>query len=544
MLAWMVPSPVKAQVVPVGDLRDDQYRLLQLYSDSLDPSSMMNRPLRFEALRSLTERAASGSDAWWASSPTHMEQELPWNFRAGLFEPVSVQTFNSHLPHGGNNGAAWYGRGLTSELRGGAYLTSDYLTVSFRPHLAWQQNRTFEDPRFIPLSDGEPTWQGIVTNIDMPFRFGPDPYSTFDLGESSIRIHFKSVEFGAGSEAVWWGPGIQHALVLGNNAPGVKQVFLGTRSPLRVPFIGHFEFRYIAGWPKDSKYYPQETPQRFLSALHVVYSPSFIPGLSVGGNRLSHMYVPDDGITSAELFTSLPFSERQLTGNNPDENEMASVFFRWLFPEASAEVYGSYFREDSFYDSRDLFLQPDHDRAYTIGFQKLLHTGVMGLDFVRVNLELNNLVPNRVQEVRPQTWYYRHSRIRQGHTNRGQVLGASIGPGSGSQYLGIDGYFNSGKAGFFLERVEVNDYFHYKWYETRPAGSGYKDIWRNRVNINYGLRGLYRIGPLLMQSSITFNHNLNYGRYDYGDLDVTFDTFDPQDVLNVQVQFGVRYLLE
>jgi hypothetical protein len=47
-----------------------------------------------------------------------------------------------------------------------------------------------------------------------------------------------------------------------------------------------------------------------------------------------------------------------------------------------------------------------------------------------------------------------------------------------------------------------------------------------------------------MQSSITFNHNLNYGRYDYGDLDVTFDTFDPQDVLNVQVQFGVRYLLE
>jgi hypothetical protein len=39
--------------------------------------------------------------------------------------------------------------------------------------------------------------------------------------------------------------------------------------------------------------------------------------------------------------------------------------------------------------------------------------------------------------------------------------------------------------GFFLQRVEVNDYFHYKWYETRPAGSGYKDIWRNRVNINY-----------------------------------------------------------
>ena len=533
---------VYGQTIEVGDIRDDQYRLLQLYSDSTTSTSFMNRTVWMEPYRNKFNEIEDQSGSWWARPIESPRITLPYGFSGGVYEPVISQTFNSALPYGGNNGPAWYGKGFTSELSGGVYLTSDYLTITFRPHFSQHQNRAFEEPRFIPRNNlGDPTYQGIVTGIDNPFRFGPDSFSTLHLGGSSVRVHYKPIEFGASTETLWWGPGTQNALVMSNNAPGIKHLFLGTRYPIKLPLrLGGLEFRFIGGWPEDSDFYAAESPQRYVSALHVVYSPSFFPNLYVGANRLTHLYVPESGLTAAEIFTSQPFAERQLTGNNSDQNEMASIFFRWVFPEASAEVYGSYFREDSFYDSRDLFLQIDHDRAYTIGFQKLIYFD--RIDFVKVNLELSNLVPNRVAEVRPQVPYYRHFRIRQGHTNGGQILGAQIGPGSGSQYLGVDGYFHSGRVGFFLQRVEVNDFFHFDYYRTRPIGIGYKDIFRNRININYGVNGLYIFRSLMVEGGLVMNHNLNYGRFDYGDLDTTFETFEPYDILNVQLQFSVRYL--
>ncbi len=208
-------------------------------------------------------------------------------------------------------------------------------------------------------------------------------------------------------------------------------------------------------------------------------------------------------------------------------------------------MYGEYFREDSFYDYRDLFLEPDHDRAFTIGFQKVVETSGF-FDLFNLNAEINSLVPSRVAEVRPQTFYYRHGRIRQGHTNEGQVLGAAIGPGSASQYFGVDGYFDKGKLGLFVQRVAQNDYFHFEFYDNPrfdDAGrSGPKDIYRHRVNLNIGLNADYKIGPLLLSGKLVWNENLNYGRFNYGELEgINFDTVDKNDITNIQFQLSARY---
>ncbi len=69
----------------------------------------------------------------------------------------------------------------------------------------------------------------------MPYRFGPDAYSDFDWGLSSARIHYKSIEAGISTEPLWWGPGVQYALMMSNNAGGFQHLFLGTRSPLQLP---------------------------------------------------------------------------------------------------------------------------------------------------------------------------------------------------------------------------------------------------------------------------------------------------------------------
>lgn len=539
------------QPVPIGSVNDQHYRTLQLLSDSTIHTSLTNRPLWMSTFHNLAnEIDHPSSNAWWAQPLEGPKTMLLNFFEAGIYEPVLTNTYNSELPYGENNGAAWYGRGLNTEFQGGFYLTSDFLTVSFRPHLIYTQNRDFAKPRFIPTDDdGSPQYRAIFGGIDMPYRFGPDSYSDFDLGHSSARIHYKSIEAGASTEPLWWGPGVQYALMMSNNAAGVPHFFLGTREPLALPLgIGGIEFRWVWGWPRDSEYFTLNDNQRFMNALNFSFSPSFIPNLTLGLTRTFHQYIPEGGLDASDLFDIIQAFQKVKqdgsggSGLNDAKNQLASIYFRWVFPESNAEVYGEYYREDHNYDLRDFLMEPDHDRAYTLGAQKIVESN--WIDFVKFNAELNSLVPNRIDEVRPQTYYYRHARIKQGHTSRGQVLGAAIGPGSDSQYFGAEGYFNDGMLGLFIQRVADNDFFHYVYYDQPDLGNGYKDIWRHRINLNIGLKGSYKTGPLLLGAQLVWNKNYNYGRYNYGNLDVNFDTVDKNDKINMQLQLSVRYLFK
>jgi hypothetical protein len=527
--------------------------MLHLLSDSTAELSLNSRPLWKSTYRTVFARAELSpySESWWARPLEVEEQELSEHWRVGIFAPVFSNTINSKLPYGGNNGAAWYGKGLTTELQGGAYLTSKYLTATLRPHIYYTGNRDFRTPRFIPTDrDGNPRYRAIIPLIDMPFRFGPDSYSDFNLGETSLRIHYSSIEAGVSNEPLWWGPGIQNALLLSNNAPGLRHAFVGTRTPVEIPLgIGDLEFKLLWAEPEDSEYFrgsASTNRRRFTTALNVTFSPGFAPNFSLGFGRFSHKYLPENGLSFSDFGATLPFiNDRQTSSGGDDENQLVSAFFRWVFPEGGAEVYGEYLREDSYFNIRDLFMEPEHDRAFTVGFQKVVEGGGF-FELYKFNGELSSLVPGRIDEVRPQTYYYGNDTITQGHTNEGQLLGAAIGPGSAGQYLSVDGYFDKGQIGFFIQRVAENDYFHYEYY-SRPAfpGNGPKDIYRHRINLNLGLNGRYKVGPLLLSGRLVMNNNYNYGRFDYGQLDgINFDTIAKNDIVNMQFRLSAQYFFE
>jgi hypothetical protein len=226
---------------------------------------------------------------------------------------------------------------------------------------------------------------------------------------------------------------------------------------------------------------------------------------------------------------------------------MFTVYLRWAFPKAGAEVYGEFYREVADYNLREFYFELANDRAYTIGFQKVVQSHGW-FNLFKINGEVNNLVPTRISEVRPQTYIYSHSLIRQGHTNQGQILGASIGPGSASEYLGAKGFFKQGDLGLFVQRVAVNDFFMFKYYNWHKdprnvhGRIGAKDMWRHRINLNIGLNGRYMLGPLLLDAKIVWNKNFNYGRYNYGKLKgINFNNVEKNDIVNIQVQFSIRY---
>ena len=565
-----------AQSIPVGDFRESQFRVLQLLSDSTIQLSYSNRPISTESYNNLFEEAGLVGQSLWREPLEHITYDISirnYPLTIGTYDPELSNTYNNELPYGENNGAAWYGKGLTTEFKTGFYVKSKYFTATFRPHFSYQENADFRTPRFIPkYPDGSDRYvaQGILpedtlaNRIDRPFRFGPDAYSTFDLGHSSIRFHYNDMELGFSKEPLWWGPGVQYALIMSNNAPGLKHLFWGSRNPITLPLnMGDIEFRLIAAWPEDSKYFDlnlEESPHRqelsnrylrdrFMNGLNLIYSPSFIPNFHLGLSRVVHQYVPDSGLGLGDYFQVFaPFpkpDERVLDGFRDesyfeDRNHLSSMYFRWVFPESNAEVYGEYMRNNQSFNFRDLLMEPQHGRAYTFGFQKIIESD--WIDFFKINAEFNSLLPGEIDDVRPQTYYYTHQSVKQGHTNEGQLLGAAIGPGSTSQYLGADAYFKKGSVGFFIQRMVDNDLFHYEYYQRFFTQGGFKDQFRHRANLNVGLNGSYIFRDIVFSGRFVWNKNFSYGRFNYGEFPINYETREGTDIINMQFQLSARYL--
>src|SRR5699024_12201362 len=114
-----------------------------LLSDSTIQSSLTSRPIWQSTYQALTKEIASTSDAWWAQSLAGPETDFLNFFKAGIYQPVLTNTYNTALPYGDNNGTAWYGKGLNNVFQGGFLLTYDYVPFHFRSTLLFTQIHAF-----------------------------------------------------------------------------------------------------------------------------------------------------------------------------------------------------------------------------------------------------------------------------------------------------------------------------------------------------------------------------------------------------------------
>jgi hypothetical protein len=540
-----------AQTIPAGSLLDEQVEIQSLVSDSA-LFSPVNRPLSATAYGDFVT-GDRNDPRWWNRQLLEPVRSFGSYGEIGILPVFLQNTHNSRFPMGENNAAAWYGRGSSTEWKGGFYFTSDYVTLNLYPHLIYHENIDFLTPRFIPRdSNGDIRYvaEGLGAQIDAPFRFGPDSFTTLDPGNSSIRIHYKKLETGLSTESLWWGPAVRYPMVFSNNAAGFRHFFFSSRKPVSVPYFGDLQFKWILGYPKDSQYYDgrNEGQTRFTNALNFAYSPPFYENLTVGFIRVFHMY-ETNGFNFENAFLMFnPFFEQDFVepgeegAFTTDRNQIVSFYAHVRLPGSNAEIYAEYYREDRSFDLRDFINQPGHNSAYTFGFQKI--SEVPWFDFVRTNLEFTDLIRSQLHQVRFQGNYYTHSKIRQGHTNRGQILGAAIGPGSSSQYLSFDAYKNDVRVGLFVQRVVDNNNFHYLIgsADETPARD-FGDYFRHRINLNAGVNLLYGPGPFYLNAKMMWTKAYNYGRFDLGDVsDSTIRNYERDDRINLQMQIGITYV--
>lgn len=484
-------SSGNATLVTIGSATDERARVDQL----LGRDSTAGFLLRAPSVLTVVPRSAAGT--------LHVVPLVP----------EIVSAYNTAIPTSDNDGALWAGRGANVLVRGGLAARVDRVTVVVAPEIAYSQNRAFQtQPAF--LTGQRPAtgpfaaqWFVGPYSTDLPIRFGDQPYTVVGFGQSSISVDAGPVAAGISSENEWWGPGVRNALLLGNAAEGVPRLFVRTARPLHTR-LGDVEARWILGGLTPSLYFTPTyvaAPRRALNGAVVTLRPAIEPGLTVGVARLVLSPVGDPGDILGHALDVLVRNQNLGTGDtlrtNRTSDQLASVFGRWVIPTAGTEVYGEFARLELPRSLRDFLLAPLNTGAYTLGFAQGWRQSRGAA--LRASIEFTNLEQSRTFTDRPPPPdYYTGRASPAGFTNRGQPLGAAVGPGSSSQSAGVDYYATGWQLGGFLQRTRNQNDALYRVFVPNP--------YRHDVSLTGGVRGGARLRGVDGRASLAVTERLNY----------------------------------
>lgn len=471
LLGAALAHPLSGQRLAVGDTDEAYLRVLQLLGKAPTDASLLIRPLSMRA--ALGEAADSVGHAWGARWGASFRRSADATIH--VHDPVARGVFHSQFPEDRNEGALTPGRYLTGALDGGATLRWGRLTVSLRPMVAWVQNSEFP---LAPVEvSGQPEFAYPWKRMDAPQRFGPDAFWQIDPGQSEVRLDVGGLSAKVGTTNLWWGPGRHNAIILSNNAAGIPHASLETSRPLDLR-IGRLEAQWLFGRLQGTEFWDpdREDRGRYLTGAAVSFSPQarVLEGLSVGAARVFYAGVPEGGIALGEYFLvfQTPIKASLATPDSPGgddaRDQMVSVFARWVLPESGFEVYAEWARNDHSEGLLDYFLVLGNTQAYTLGFQKASELSGGRILVLHGELtQLDNPADTRAYFAR--TTYYAHHLVGRGYTQKGQVVGASVGTGGMAQLVGADLLAPWGRASTYLRRMV---YDKDAWLERHSAGTG------------------------------------------------------------------------
>jgi len=473
--------------------------------------------------------------------------------------------YNSRHPYNRNNGSMIPNRGYQHILSAGIYAEIGPLSIQLKPEYLFSENKDFEGFGEGPNGHYPIIWAKryqLWNHIDMPERFGEKSISKTLIGQSSIRLNFKGLSIGLSNENIWWGPSIRNSIMMSNHARGFKHITFNTTKPLKTK-IGNFEWQVISGRLESSGYLPANSTQqyagtniyipkinqiaetndwRYIQALTFTYSPKWISGFSIGYIRWVQMYSAlvrgkysyfmKGNPNWFPVFSNLFRKNDKSVDYEMQTDQAAGLFLRWFWKESKAEIYMDYNHNDSKQNIRDLLLDSDHSRAVTIGLQKIFK---INFDNYMFSWEWTQMEQTASRLLRDAGSWYEHSYVYDGYTNQGEVLGASIGPGSNSHYIAFNRIRDKEKIGLALEIIDQdNDFYH----EAFSSASDPRRYWKD-FNLHLNFSKKYK--NLWLFSNLIYSRSLNY-KWDLDDTATEY--YHPgNDVNNFHMTLKLAYLI-
>ena len=443
--------------------------------------------------------------------------------------------FNSHHPYNRNNGSMGPNRGYQHIISAGIYAEIGPLSIQLKPESLFSENKDFEGFGEGPNGHYSVIWAKrykLWNKIDMPERFGEKSISKTLIGQSSIRLNYKGLSLGVSNENIWWGGSIRNSIMMSNHARGFKHFTFNTIKPIKT-ILGNFEWQFVTGRLEKSGFNPpnidytfagtqlfipkinqigDKNDWRYFQGYTFTYSPKWIDGLSLGFIRWVQMYSAlvegkytwmDGNPSYFPLFSNLFRKNDASLDYEQQTDQAASIFFRWLWKDSKAEIYAEFAYNDAKQNLRDLLLDSDHARAFTIGLQKIFKSKIKDTDFL-VSWEWTKMEQTASRLIRNAGSWYMHSFVHHGYTNYGEVLGAGIGPGSNSQYFSVSKIKKFDKIGISLEIIDQdNDYFYYAFEDAQD----YRRYWKDyNLHLNYDKK----FNNIWVSANFIYSRSLNY----------------------------------
>lgn len=416
------------------------------------------------------------------------------------YGPEWFNSFNTAAPYGQNDGALWQGKGYNTSLTAGVRFEGYGLELTLKPQVSFSQNMDFDyiKPNYAAFNDkGEPTkyidkasvygYYGVAS-IDAPQRFGDKPFFTFDWGDTEIRYSWHTFTVGFGTQSIWLGPAQLNPIIHSNNAASYPKFDIGMRRQrIVIPkvnwYLGDLELRCWWGKLSESKYFDTDSSNddNLISGIAVAWSlPWIFKGLTIGINRT--MLSKWDDMSAYSLFR-IYVPKLGTTAGKDNNDQRFSFTVDYIIPKVGLELYLEWARNDYSPDLNYILRYPFHTQGWTAGIKKTVKfSDSFRGEFL---LECTNLESSRDYELMWPTTFYAHHIITQGYTNKGQWLGAGIGTGGNSQYIGFKLYHPKGYWNIFFQRN--NPDLDYTWYIDRtdvPERSV-------RVKLSLGTDALY-----------------------------------------------------
>lgn len=456
-------------------------------------------------------------------------------------EPSSMlASFNSTYAKGINDGAPLQGRGLNGRIDLGLAYSGAWYSFSLMPEFWVSQNSDFD---IIPTSNSS-GYGDYYADFDNLQRYGDDIFSEFNLGQSYIELRWKEIlDINISTRNFQYGSSKYNPIIMSNNSKGIPNINWGTHKPL--PLLkGNWEFRIFYGQLNESKFYSGSSPdsKAFLSSTVLAYKPEFIPGLSLGVSTL--YYRPWSNIQWTDSFGALKILYGAITSagkvgatsegsGSDDSDQSAALYIDWYFPASNFHCYAEWARNDFSGGLDNFILFPEHSQGLTIGFSKLIESGVG--DFM-LSFEFTELMQQRDYVFHPAGPWYRHAwgdSYHQGYSNSGQIFGAPIGPGSNSQTIELVYFRKSQKHELKFNRTLYdNDYF-YNVYVPNVGlnGANYFDasLYAERVELNMSLKSTFNFDTYDLMGGFTISYYMNH------------NYIPSNDLWNFYAQLGFRY---
>uniref|UniRef100_UPI0040488039 capsule assembly Wzi family protein n=1 Tax=Algoriphagus sp. TaxID=1872435 RepID=UPI0040488039 len=521
---WSIPMILFSQSVPSNQFFFEEYLRRGQLVGKIPSSSFLSRPLISSDSLALENFHYSlpilDKDSTRFFSPELKLLPLSMGSQLGSGTPY---------PEGGKFLQA---KGFQQWISAGIYGSFGPLSIQLQPEFIFAQNSSYNTGF---------SKEGGIEYVEI---FGEGAYSKLLPGQSSIRLNYGAFSLGASTENIWWGPGQYNSLLFSNNAVGFQHLTLNTQKPAKT-FLGSFEGQMILGKLENFAPFIRNGKEdwRYVNGITFSYQPKWLPGLFFGVSRVFQQYSSFNNQTRAYYFPIFePFQKVNLINPNLPffdsseyddrlQSQQLTGFARLVIPKAKAEVYFEFGRRDHAVDWREYILNPEHARAYLLGFKKLI--SLPNESFFEVNGE----VLQQQESINILTRYgasggssWASHGIKQGFTHHGQMLGPGVGPSSNVQTLETSWLKGMKKIGIRWERLNRHQDVYIKIFND-PSENG---RW-----VDYSARLLadWQFDNFIVSSTLNLVYSLNPQWYLKDNSITEFPNGEKDFSLTAQIQF-------